>query len=326
MWGTRGVRVEQRPAFYALAPGGWRDYVTLLHPPYTAWHLSLCRDRRRARAALPVVRLLRGLAAFFLALGVGAHALDELNGRPLRTRDPRAACSSSLAAASIGGALRDRSSARSPSDSVARSPFVVVGRFIVFAYNLELFGGRFHSDVWFALAWGAFPVLTAYFGAAEPSARRPCSPRRSRRSSAWRSGSSRRRCARSGAAPIASPARSRSATAARSRSRGRASSRPRGGPPSARLGDRRTCARTAHAASRLAAGRTPDARASCGHESVREPFAPGNRAPASRAGDPERDDQVRGEAQLRAEADRWVEQRPSRRLAFASLFRRTLPA
>ena len=31
---------EERPAFYALQPGGWRDYVTLLHPPYTAWHLS----------------------------------------------------------------------------------------------------------------------------------------------------------------------------------------------------------------------------------------------------------------------------------------------
>ncbi len=28
------------PAFYALAPGGWRDYWTLLHPPYTVWHLS----------------------------------------------------------------------------------------------------------------------------------------------------------------------------------------------------------------------------------------------------------------------------------------------
>ena len=28
------------PAFYALGAGGARDYVTLLHPPYTAWHLS----------------------------------------------------------------------------------------------------------------------------------------------------------------------------------------------------------------------------------------------------------------------------------------------
>jgi len=46
-------------------------------------------------------------------------------------------------------------------------PFVAFGMFIVIAYNLELFGGRFHSDRWFALAWGAFPVLTAYVGAAE---------------------------------------------------------------------------------------------------------------------------------------------------------------
>ena len=30
----------ERPAFYALRGGGWRDLVTLLHPPYTAWHLS----------------------------------------------------------------------------------------------------------------------------------------------------------------------------------------------------------------------------------------------------------------------------------------------
>src|SRR5450759_2534553 len=28
------------PAFYAARGGGWRDYWTLLHPPYTAWHLS----------------------------------------------------------------------------------------------------------------------------------------------------------------------------------------------------------------------------------------------------------------------------------------------
>jgi hypothetical protein len=31
------------------------------------------------------------------------------------------------------------------------------------AYNLELFGGRFHTDFWFAAAWGAFPALTAYW-------------------------------------------------------------------------------------------------------------------------------------------------------------------
>jgi hypothetical protein len=45
--------------------------------------------------------------------------------------------------------------------------FVVFGGFVVVAYNLELFGGAFHGDVWFAATWGAFPVLTAYFASAE---------------------------------------------------------------------------------------------------------------------------------------------------------------
>ena len=38
----------------------------------------------------------------------------------------------------------------------------MVGPVLVVAYNLELFGGRLHTDVGFALSWGAFPVLTAY--------------------------------------------------------------------------------------------------------------------------------------------------------------------
>ena len=31
------------------------------------------------------------------------------------------------------------------------------------AYNLELAGGRFHNDIWFAIAWGGFPAFTGYF-------------------------------------------------------------------------------------------------------------------------------------------------------------------
>src|SRR5450755_1387877 len=76
----------ERPAFYALAPGGWRDLVTLLHPPYTAWHLSYVAIGAAVAAHLHGDRLLAALAAFFLAVGVAAHALDELKGRPLQTR------------------------------------------------------------------------------------------------------------------------------------------------------------------------------------------------------------------------------------------------
>ncbi len=151
----------ERPSFYALPSGGWRDYWTLLHPPYTLWHLSYVAIGAALAPEVNARWLLETLAAFFLAMGVAAHALDELNGRPLHTRIPdgvlRALAIVGLAAAVALGVH----------GTIEVSPwlwaFIGVGSFLVVAYNLELFGGAFHSDLWFALAWGAFPVLTAYF-------------------------------------------------------------------------------------------------------------------------------------------------------------------
>jgi hypothetical protein len=157
--------VRERPAFYALAPGGWRDYVTLLHLPYTLWHLAYVAIGAALAPELRPERLLWTLAAFALALGIGAHALDELRGRPLRTRIP-AAVLAGMAIVSIGAAV-----AIGVAAALAWTrwlfPFVAFGAFIVAAYNLEAFGGRFHSDAWFAFAWGSFPLLTAYLAAAE---------------------------------------------------------------------------------------------------------------------------------------------------------------
>ena len=156
---------EVRPAFYALAPGGWRDYVTLLHPPYTLWHLSYVAIGAAIAPRFDAGVLGLTMLAFFLALGIGAHALDELNGRPLRTRIPSrtltALAVGSIAAASAIGvvvALRR---------DLWLLAFVGAGSLLVVAYNLELFGGALHGDLWFALAWGAFPVLTAFFASAE---------------------------------------------------------------------------------------------------------------------------------------------------------------
>jgi hypothetical protein len=154
-----------RPAFYALDGGGWRDYVTLLHLPYTAWHLSYVAIGAALAPHMDWPLLGWTLLAFFLALGVGAHALDELNGRPLGTRIP-AAVLAALAAVSIGAAC-----AIGIAVAAGRTwwllAFVATGAVLVVAYNLELFGGALHSDLWFGLAWGAFPVLTAFFAAAE---------------------------------------------------------------------------------------------------------------------------------------------------------------
>ena len=160
--GPQGV---SRPAFYALPSGGWRDYVTLLHLPYTAWHLSYVAIGAALAPELHTDRLLAALAAFFLALGVGAHALDELQGRPLATRIPTPVLWT-LALGSIGGAAAIGIGA-ALAWTLWLLPFVAVGAFLVFAYNLELFGGLFHTDLWFALAWGAFPLLTGYFVVAE---------------------------------------------------------------------------------------------------------------------------------------------------------------
>jgi hypothetical protein len=149
-----------RPAWYALETGGWRDYVTLLHFPYTAWHLSYVVIGGCLAPIVVWERLGATIAAFALAVGVGAHALDELSGRPLRTSIPNVVLAG-LAAVSIGAAC-----AIGVVGAVTFEPWlallVPIGLFLVLAYNLELLGGRFHSDLWFGLAWGGFPVVCGY--------------------------------------------------------------------------------------------------------------------------------------------------------------------
>ncbi len=159
------ARDSARPAFYALPRGGWRDYITLLHPPYTLWHLSYVVLGAALSPTVRPDRMAATLLAFFLAVGVCAHALDELNGRPLQTRIPRfiliALSISGLVGAIVIGVIGVVFT------SFWLLTFVAFGAFIAPAYNLEWFRGRFHSDLWFALAWGIFPFLTAYYASAE---------------------------------------------------------------------------------------------------------------------------------------------------------------
>lgn len=154
-----------RPAFYAGRPGGWRDWWTILHLPYTAWHLSYVAIGATLAPRTDGVRLVATLVAFFFAVGVAAHAFDELHGRPLRTAIPTAwliglgsgglliACALGLVGvARVGPGL---------------VVFIVIGPLLVLGYNLEWFGGAMHTDLGFAAGWGAFPVLVGYFVQAE---------------------------------------------------------------------------------------------------------------------------------------------------------------
>ncbi len=153
------------PAFYAARGGGWRDYWTLLHPPYTVWHLSYVL-LGAAIAPSPDPKIVVGaLVAFGLAVGVGAHAFDELNGRPLRTRIP------SPVLVALGSAALLVAVALGVVASTMAGPlfplFVVAGGAVVVLYAFE--APLVHSAVGFAVGWGAFPVVaTAYATGAHP--------------------------------------------------------------------------------------------------------------------------------------------------------------
>jgi hypothetical protein len=107
------------------------------------------------------LRLLATAGAFLLAVGVSAHALDELQGRPLGTQLSQG----TLVFLGVGGLVG--ALAIGVVGCVTISPWliplVVAGGLAVPAYNLELAGGRFHTGWMFALAWGGLPAFTGYF-------------------------------------------------------------------------------------------------------------------------------------------------------------------
>ncbi len=151
---------QARPAYYAAGPGPLRDWWTLLHPPFTAWHLSYVVLGAMLAPQVRLDRLVAALIAFFLAVGLAAHALDELHGRPLRTAIPRAALIT-VTVAGLAGAVT------LGAIGISRVgwgllPFMIIGPLLVIGYNAELFGGLIHTDLGFAAAWGAFPALTGY--------------------------------------------------------------------------------------------------------------------------------------------------------------------
>ena len=152
----------KKPAFYAFSgTKWWQGYLNLLHVPYTLWHLSYVALGAAISPTVHVDRLLGTLLAFFLAVGIASHALDELKDRPLNTKIPPAVLVS-LAVVSLAGAVA-LGIVAGISESRWIFAFVAFGGLIVAFYNLGLWNNRFHTDLWFAFSWGAFPVLTSYW-------------------------------------------------------------------------------------------------------------------------------------------------------------------
>jgi hypothetical protein len=153
-------------AFYARGGSRAADWLTVLHPPYTAWHMAYVAIGAAMAPRVDWAVCWLSLAAFLLAVGIAAHALDEWNGRPLRTRISAgelwgAAVASLAGAVALGVAVLRHS-------GPALVPFIVAGVVLVLGYNLELFGGVLHTDLGFALAWGGFPLAVGYVAQAPP--------------------------------------------------------------------------------------------------------------------------------------------------------------
>lgn len=156
--------MNARPAFYARTGSTGAELVTLLHLPYTIWHLAYVVVGA-ALAPDPDLVVVGGtVVAFFAGLGVGAHAFDELQDRPLAT---------SLSERTLwltGTAAMVVSAGVAVAGAFVISPWVlawaVAGVVLACAYSLE-WSELVRSDLGFALSWGAFPVLVGYWAQAE---------------------------------------------------------------------------------------------------------------------------------------------------------------
>lgn len=159
-----GPEAVKNPAFYAKPGTVAGDLLAILHPPYTAWHLSYVAMGAALAPTLDWERLLGTLVAFFFGTGVAAHTLDELKGRPLRTRLSNevlwalgaTGLAAALAVAAVGASVI--------------SPWVWlwagIGSLLASGYALER-PGWLHTTTGFALAWGGFPVLVGFWAQAE---------------------------------------------------------------------------------------------------------------------------------------------------------------
>jgi len=155
--------VTEPPAYYARRGGLLADCWTLLHPPYTLWHLSYAVLGAALAPHVSWTPLLLTVLAFFLAVGVAAHALDERAGHPLGTRfGDRGLVVAAAVALLVAVALGLYGAFRWDGTNWPLAAAVPVGIVLVVGYNLELAGGLLHDDLTFALGWGGFPVVVGY--------------------------------------------------------------------------------------------------------------------------------------------------------------------
>ncbi len=135
----------------------FRLSIGILFLPYTGMVVSFA-----IWGSLSVEFSMDRLAAigllYFLAIGISAHCLDALGSK----KKPWGEISrSKLWLASIIAIIISFSIGLYYAflDSWLLFPIGIVEGFFLFAYNLELFRGKFHNNVSFVISWGVLPVF-----------------------------------------------------------------------------------------------------------------------------------------------------------------------
>jgi hypothetical protein len=146
-----------------FGPAAFRSFVGLLFLPYTGMVLAYTVIGSIMADPIHWDRVAAIVVIYFLGLGIGAHALDALGSKTVK---PWGAAFSTrwlwtIAIVSLVGAY-----AIGIYYMVLHAPLLwpiaILEGFFVFAYNMEWFRGRFHTDGWFAFSWGSLPVLAGY--------------------------------------------------------------------------------------------------------------------------------------------------------------------
>lgn len=157
-------------AWYAQTGSKTRELFTIMHLPYTSMVLSYILIGASLSPSIYLTRLILTLVAYFLGLGISAHALNELHARHWGKELNKGELEILFAVPLVGAILIGfygmnvlYESSGTPLASLVLLSFMALETFFVFAYNTNFSGGRFHSDLAFALSWGALPTIISYY-------------------------------------------------------------------------------------------------------------------------------------------------------------------
>lgn len=139
----------------------WQDIVRIAHLPLPFCVLAFATIGASLSEHVYLDRLLLTYVGITLALCLGAYSLDELHGRPYHTRFTDRTLLIAAAFGIAGAALVGIYLTLYVSQYVLA--LLVAACFFIFAYNLELFGGKLHNAGWFGLSWGGLSTFGGFY-------------------------------------------------------------------------------------------------------------------------------------------------------------------